>query len=115
MSVSKLVFSLLDMILACSGIARTTDYPDPMSPYQHQGAVRGERKHRFMDALDAAREELGSSRVYDSASTLLDYRNYKGVAFADFQSQLTELGVYLNKWDWYLLETSMYYFDFEPA
>ena len=115
MSVSKLVFSLLDMILACAGITRPTDSPDPMSPYQHQGAVRGERKHLFMDALDAAREALGSSRIYESASTLLDYRNYKGVAFADFRNQLTELGVYLNKWDWYLLETSMYYFDFEPA
>lgn len=115
MSVSRLFFSVLDTVLFSEGLSRANGPANPMPAQQPQGARRRARNQRFMRALDEVREELGSSAVHESVQTILNYKDYKNVEFSELRGQLTGLGVYLCEWDWYLLETTMYYFNFEPG
>jgi nucleoside diphosphate kinase len=115
MSVSQLFFSVLDTVLSHNGVSRVNGPENTMPSRQPQGARRGARNQRFRELLDEARGELGSSPVHESVETMLDYKNYRNVEFSKLREQLTGLGVYLGEWDWYLLETTVYYFNFEPA
>ena len=85
LSVSRLFFSVLDTALSHDDISRVNGTANPMPPNLAQGARRLERKGRFMEALDEVRIELGSSSVHESVQTMLDYRNYRNVAFSELR------------------------------
>ncbi len=115
MSVSRLFFFVLDTVLSSNRLSQVKNPGKPMPAQRLQGARRGERNQRFIGVLGQIRKELGSSPVHECVEIMLDYKNYRNVEFSELREQLTGLGVYLGEWDWYLLETTMYYFNFEPA